>query len=35
VTPVDDAVLDGVEFAGKIVGVSIIRAGEALEAALR
>lgn len=34
-TAVDDARLAGVAFAGSIVGVSIIRAGEALEAALR
>lgn len=35
VTPVDDETLQGVEFRRHIVGVSIIRAGEALEAALR
>jgi uracil phosphoribosyltransferase len=35
VTAVDDAPLDGSEFAGKIVGVSVIRAGEAMETALR
>lgn len=35
VTAVDDEVLEGVEFCRRIVGVSIIRAGEALEAALR
>lgn len=35
ITPVDDAPLNGVRFGGKIVGVSIIRAGEAMENALR
>lgn len=35
ITPVEDAELDGHEFAGKIVGVSILRAGEAMEHALR
>lgn len=34
-TPVDDEPYHGVRFAGKIVGVSIIRAGEAMETALR
>lgn len=34
-TPVDDEPYDGVKFAGKIVGVSVIRAGEAMETALR
>lgn len=34
-TAVDSAPLSGHAFSGKIVGVSIIRAGEALEAALR
>lgn len=35
VTPVDDEPYEGVCFAGRIVGVSIIRAGEAMETALR
>lgn len=35
VTPVDDETYEGANFAGKIVGVSIIRAGEAMEASLR
>lgn len=35
ITPVDDEPLDGVKFAGRIVGVSIVRAGEAMETALR
>lgn len=35
VTPVDDETYDGATFAGRIVGVSIIRAGEAMEASLR
>eukprot|EP00177_Eucheuma_denticulatum_P002703 GFKZ01004859.1.p1 GENE.GFKZ01004859.1~~GFKZ01004859.1.p1 ORF type:complete len:227 (-),score=21.86 GFKZ01004859.1:1069-1749(-) len=35
VTPVDEEVFAGVKFAGKIVGVSVIRAGEAMETALR
>lgn len=34
-TPVDDEPYEGVKFAGKIVGVSVIRAGEAMETALR
>lgn len=34
-TPVDGETYDGVKFAGHIVGVSIIRAGEAMEASLR
>lgn len=34
-TPVDGETYDGVDFAGTIVGVSIIRAGEALIASLR
>lgn len=34
-TAVDDEPADGVRFAGKIVGVSVIRAGEAMETALR
>lgn len=34
-TPVDDEPHHGVKFAGKIVGVSVIRAGEAMETALR
>lgn len=34
-TPVDDEPYTGVKFAGKIVGVSVIRAGEAMETALR
>jgi uracil phosphoribosyltransferase len=34
-TPVDGALLHGSSFAGKIVGVSVIRAGEAMENALR
>lgn len=35
VTSVDDEPYNGVKFAGKIVGVSVIRAGEAMETALR
>ncbi|CAN8069522.1 unnamed protein product [Agarophyton chilense] len=34
-TPVDAEPLSGVKFAGRIVGVSIVRAGEAMETALR
>lgn len=34
-TAVGDAPLDGLAFAGRIVGVSVIRAGEAMETALR
>lgn len=35
ITPVDEQSYDGVKFAGRIVGVSVIRAGEAMETALR
>lgn len=35
VTSVDSETYSGLQFAGKIVGVSIIRAGEAMETALR
>lgn len=35
ITTVEDEPFDGVKFAGRIVGVSIIRAGEAMETALR
>ncbi|CDF38315.1 unnamed protein product [Chondrus crispus] len=35
ITAVDDEAAEGVCFAGKIVGVSVIRAGEAMETALR
>lgn len=34
-TPVDEEEYTGVKFAGHIVGVSVIRAGEAMEASLR
>lgn len=34
-TPVDEEAYDGVQFGGRIVGVSVIRAGEAMEASLR
>lgn len=34
-SPVNDEPFHGVKFAGRIVGVSIIRAGEAMESALR
>lgn len=34
-TPVDGAVHEGVAFSGKILGVSVVRAGEAMEPALR
>uniref|UniRef100_A0A6T6CZ94 uracil phosphoribosyltransferase n=1 Tax=Compsopogon caeruleus TaxID=31354 RepID=A0A6T6CZ94_9RHOD len=35
VTPVDEAAFEGVTYQRRIVGVSIIRAGEAMETALR
>jgi len=32
-TPVDESVVDGVEYQRRIVGVSIVRAGESMETA--